>query len=70
MTTAMYVLVVCGRPHAQLVEEDGRHICVKVLPGVHYRLVQSSRGMDSVRHNARLDELWAGAEDGDDFFHV
>jgi len=49
---------------AQLFEEDVGHVVVEVLPGVHQDLVVPLA--QRATHRSGLDELRAGAHDGDD----
>lgn len=67
VAAAVNVQKVVGLFHAQLGKEDVGHVGVKVLAGVHQHFLQASGLRHSERNHAGLDELWARAQDGDDF---
>lgn len=52
---------------AQLGKKHVGHVGVKVLAGVHQHLRQPRCGGNGVADHAGLDELWTGAQDGEDF---
>lgn len=67
MGAAMDVQKIIGLVHAQLGKKHVGHVGVKVLAGVHQHLSQTRCCGNGVANHAGLDELWAGAQDGEDF---
>lgn len=69
MAAAVDVQKVVSLFHAQFVKVDVGHVGIKVLAGVYQHFLQSAGLRHSERNHAGLDELRAGAQNGDDF-HV
>jgi len=53
--------------NVQLLEEHLRHVGVEMLAGVYEDLHNALRRLDGAGDHAGLDELWASADDGEDF---
>jgi hypothetical protein len=51
--------------NVQFLEKHIRHVGVKMLAGVDHDLVKATGFTDGTADRSRLDELRAGADDGD-----
>ena len=56
--------------NAELIKKNFAHIRVEMLARMHQGFAQASGFGNGFRDDAGFDELWAGTDDGEDFFHV
>ena len=56
--------------NTELLEKNIAHIGIKVLPGMHDNFLQATCFSNDLGDYAGFDELWAGTNDGEEFFHI